>query len=204
MRRLAAKPMTAMASGGRADAPGVGLPDREEHAAAGDAQNDGDEGAHFEQRVAAREVAVAEHFGDDAVFGGAEDGGVQAHQEDDEQHAFGPAGDQRGEPEEHDGDFEELDADQDAALADEVGQVAGVSAEEERGQCEDGGYQRHVSGIGVAHVEGDDGLIHAVVEGAEELGPEEGLEAAVLEDAAESAVCHAHWSATELPMERIG
>ena len=63
--------------GGRADAPGVRLPDGEENAAAGDAQNDGDEGAHFEQRVAAREVAVAEHFGDDAVFGGAEDGGVQ-------------------------------------------------------------------------------------------------------------------------------
>ena len=58
-------------------------------------------------------------------------------------------------------------------------------------------------GLALPHVEGDDGLIHAVVEGAEELGPEEGLEAAVLQDVAESAMCHAYWSATELPMERI-
>ena len=80
-----------------------------------------------------------QHFRHDAVFGGAEDGGVQAHQEDDEQHAFGPAGDQRGEAEQHDGDFEELDGDQDAALADEVGEVAGVSAEEQRGSVKTAG-----------------------------------------------------------------
>jgi hypothetical protein len=53
-------------------------------------------------------------------------------------------------------------------------------------------------------VEGDDGLIDGVVEGAEELGPEEGLEAAVLEDVAESAVCHAEMSATELPIDGWG
>src|SRR5450759_3084672 len=189
---------------GRADAPGLRLPHREQHAAAGDAQDDGDEGAHFEPRVAAREVAVAEHLGDYAVLGGAEDGGVQSHQEDHQQHAFGPTGNQRGEPEEHDGDFEKLDADEDAALADQIGQVARVSAEQQRGQGEDGGHQRHVCRIGVAHVEGDDGLIDAVVESAQELGPEEGLEAAVLKDVAESAVCHAKMSATELPIDGRG
>ena len=138
--------------GGGADAPGLGAPHGEEDAAAGDAEHDGDEGAHFEERVAAREVAVAEHFGDDAVFGGSEDGGVESHEEDDEQHAFGPVGDQGGEAEEHDGDFEELDADEDATLADEVGEVAGISAEEQRGQGEDSGHERHVGGVGVADV----------------------------------------------------
>ena len=98
MRRLAAKPMAAMASVTTPMRQGVRLPDGEEHAAAGDAEHDRHEGAHFEQRVAAREIAVGEHLGHDAVFGGAEDGGVQAHQEDDEQHAFGPAGDQRRSP----------------------------------------------------------------------------------------------------------
>ncbi len=190
--------------GGGADAPGLRAPHSEEDAAAGDAEDDGDEGTHFEERVAAREVAVAEHFGDDAVFGGSEDGGVESHEEDDEQHAFGPVGEQGGEAEEHDGDFEELDADEDAAFADEVGEVAGVAAEEERGQGEDGGHERDVGGIGVADVEGDDGLIDAVVEGAEELGPEEGLEASVLEDVAESAMCHARMNATELPIEGRG
>ena len=142
-----------------------------------------------------------EHFGDDAVLGGAEDGGVQPHEEDHEQHAFDPVGEQGGEAEEHDGDFEDLDADQHAALADGVGQVAGVAGEEQRGQDEDGAARAgRKARVGVADVEGDDGLIDVVVERAEELGPEEGLEAAVLEDVAESAMCHAAMSATELPI----
>ena len=189
---------------GRADAPRRRLPHGKQHAARGDAHDDGDEGAHFQQRVAARKVAIVQHLGNDAVLGGAEDGGVQSHQEDHQQHALGPAGDQRGEPEEHDGDFEKLDADQHAALAHQVGEVAGVSAEHERGQSENGRHQRHVRRIGVAHVQGDDGLIDAVVERAQELGPEEGLEAAVLKDVAESAMCHADMSATELPIEGRG
>ena len=204
MRRLVVKPMAAMTMVAAPMRQGSRFPYGEEDSAAGDAEDDGDEGAHFEERVAAGEVAVAEHFGDDAVFGGSEDGGVESHEEDDEQHAFGPVGEQGGEAEEHDGDFEELDADEDAALADEVGEVAGVSAEEQRGQGEDGGHERDVGGVGVADVEGDDGLIDAVVEGAEELGPEEGLEAAVLEDVAESAMCHAAMSATELPIDGRG
>ena len=49
-------------------------------------------------------------------------------------------------------------------------------------------------------MEGDDGLIDAVVEGAEELGPEEGLETAVLEYVAKSAVRHAVTIATRRPI----
>ena len=82
MRQLVAKPVTAMASVATPIRHGAAFHTREQHAAARDAENDRDEGAHFEQRVAAREVAVAEHLGHDAVFRGAEDGGVQAHEED--------------------------------------------------------------------------------------------------------------------------
>ena len=119
-------------NGQRHDAhpPGIGFPDREEDAAARDAEHDRDEGAHFEQRVAARKIAIGNHLRHDAVFRRAEDGGVQSHQEDHREHAFRPAAQQRGQAEQHDGDFEDLDADQDAALADQVGQVAGVPAEQ--------------------------------------------------------------------------
>ena len=105
-------------------------------------ENDRDEGAHFEQRVAARKIAVGQHLRDDAVLGGAEDGGVQPHQEDHQQHAFDAVGHQRGEADQHDEQLEDLDADQDLALADAVGEVAGVAGEEQRGEDEDRGDQR--------------------------------------------------------------
>ena len=64
------------------------------------------------------------------------------------------------------------------------------------------GHQRHVGRVGVADVQGDDGLIDAVVERAQELGPEEGLEAAVLEDVAEiRCVPCQRQSATGRPIE---
>ncbi len=45
------------------------------------AQHDGHERAHFHHGVAADQFGVAQHFGQQAVFGGSEEGGVHAHQE---------------------------------------------------------------------------------------------------------------------------
>ena len=59
------------------------------------------------------------------------------------------------------------------------------------------------AGFALAHVKGDDGLIHAIVERAQELRPEKCLEAAVLQDVAESVVCHAGLSAPRLPKPKV-
>lgn len=54
----------------RAQEPQVLLPDAEQDASGRGAGHDGDEGAHLEQAIGARQIAHGQEFGEDAVFGG--------------------------------------------------------------------------------------------------------------------------------------
>ena len=79
-----------------------------------------------------------------------------------------------------------------------IGELTGPACHEEEGEDEDGAGEGEVlgAGFGVAGGigdggDGDDHLEDVVVEGAEELGPEEGLEAAVFEERGVAGVCHA-------------
>ena len=95
-----------------------------------------------------------------------------------------------------------LTRDQHLALADGVRQLAGVSGEQQRRQHEDGAGQREVLAalVGlrddVHRAQRDDDAVGVVVERAQELGAEEGQEAAVFEYVFESAVCHARYQCT--------
>ena len=88
------------------------------------------------------------------------------------------------------------------ALADGVGKLAGVSGEQQRWQHEDGAGEGEILAalVGlrddVHRAEGDDDAVGVIVERAEELGPEEGQEAVILQDVFESAVCHARYRCT--------
>jgi len=97
-----------------------------------------------------------------------------------------------GEPRGHGEDLEDLDADEYFALADGVGEMAGVAGEEQKRDDEDGSGERQIeaarAGIG-GHVDGahgDGDLVDVVVERTEELRPEEGLEAGVFQEGLES------------------
>jgi hypothetical protein len=120
------------------------LPRDEHEGADRRAKHDRHEGSHFEQGVGAREILVAQHFGHDAVFGGAENGGMERHQEQHHQHQLDARREEHRQAEQHDRDFENLHRDQHRALADGVRQVARISAEKQERKHENGARQRQV------------------------------------------------------------
>ena len=149
-----------------------------------DAADDAEEGEEFEDAVAPAEFGGREDFGEDAVFRGAEDGAVDAHEADGEElhaelaGAEGPCGD------EHDDDFGGFDPLHDGAFAAAVSEPAAEHAEEDEGEGEGGaGFGGEGDFLVVAELEGedevDDELFEGVVaEGALGLGEHEGPEAA--------------------------
>ena len=87
MPKLVSVPTTATASSAAPIFHGSPCQRPEQDAAGGGAQDDGDEGAHLEQAVGARELLVRQHFRQDAVLGGAEEGGLVRDEEEHGQHA---------------------------------------------------------------------------------------------------------------------
>lgn len=191
------------ANDGEADKKGAHLPlvvfpVFEEQCAEAAADDDGDEGGEFQERVGAGKVAFGKDFGEDAVFGGAEEIGLRGEEEEHgEQHGHA-GGLESEEGEDHRQNFEGLGDDEDFGFGESVGELAGPTGHQQERQDEDGAGEGEIlgAGLGVAGGvgdggDGDDHFENVVVEGAEELGPEERLEAAIAKERAIAGVCHA-------------
>jgi len=152
---------------------------------AGDgAENDGQEGAEFDDAVAPGEAFYREQFGEQAVFGGAEKSGLGRDQS---QRGEGDRQPVRGEAsggDEHRGDFHRLGEDGDLAFAEPVREPAAGHAEEDEGN----GKQQRGHGdealaliFAEAHAD-DDGeqqiTQDVIAECALKLGDDEGPESA--------------------------
>ena len=145
----------------------------------------GDEGAGFHQRVAADQFLLLQVLGQDGIFHRPEQGRVGSHQEQGgEQQRQAVAGETEG-GDQHDADLEQLDEADQARLLELVGQLAGGGREQEERQDEEAGAQVHQKlGVGARHGAGTIGeqdhqriLEDVVVERAEKLGDEERQEA---------------------------
>ncbi len=127
---------------------------------------------------------------------------MHGHQEEDDEHPGHAVREEYDDAQGHHGDLENLDADQDLALADGIRQLPGVSGEEQRRQHEDGAGEREVFAalVGlrddVDRAQRDDDAVGVIVERAQKLRPEEGDEAAIFQNVFESAVCHARFQCT--------
>jgi hypothetical protein len=161
---------------------------RDEQAARHIAQQDGHEGAHLHHAVAARQLALAQVMRQVGELHGAEQRGVQSHQEGAAQESGNIGGEEAPGRQRHDEDLQALDEEDQLALVVLVRQLAagrGEQQEREDEQCADhqAGHRRRQPGdlqlVGHHHRERE--LEQVVVGGAGELGPEEGREAALLE-----------------------
>jgi hypothetical protein len=157
-----------------------------EQAAEQRAEQDGDEGAGLDQRIAADQLLVLQVLRQDRVLDRPEQRRVQAEQEQPgEQHgeAVQP---EAGAADQHDGDFEQLDHARQRRLVVLVGELPGGGREEEEGQDEHArrevGQQLGLERGPGRRLEGQQHhhrvLQHVVVECAEELGDEQRGEAA--------------------------
>ena len=156
---------------------------------AGDvAEQDRDEGSHLDHAVAAGELALVQMLRQVGELDRAEQRRVQPHQEDagEQDDHVGTHEAPRGER--HDGDLEPLDEADQARLLELVGELAAGRREEQERQDEqraddETGERRRQPGdlqlVGDQDRERE--LEQVVVAGAEELGPEEGREAALAE-----------------------
>ena len=148
------------------------------------AEDDGHERAEFEQTVAPREFFLRQQLRQQAVFGGAEERAVDAHQKNAAQQHRKLVQPEAREREEHHGDFKNLHADGNRAFAEAVGQKSarhGKQDERQRKQRADKFAdfmlfrQRHVH----ADEHEDDEIFEDVVaEGALELCDDERPETA--------------------------
>ena len=147
----------------------------------GGAGDDGEEGEHDEEAVGARELVAVHQFGDDAVFGGAVEGALEADEEEDgveEEVVLVLEGEDGGE---HDDELEDFAGDEDGAFAVAVGHDAGGGGKDEEGQDEDGGGDGGDGRGGIRAVEADqeehrEELEDVVDEGTAELGDVEAEE----------------------------
>ena len=156
------------------------------------AGDDGQERAHFEQAVRARELGVRHHLGDDAVLRRTEERRLRGHEEQANEQQVAAIGQQDRDRQQGDRDAHRRRPDQHAAFAEGVGDPAGVAGKEQKGEDEDRGRDRR-AGVPVHcpdHVERDDHLEHVVDERPEELGRQERLEARRLQRSAVRAVSH--------------
>ena len=166
----------------------LAFPAREQERSDAGSEHDGGEGGKFQQSVGARQLRFAQHLGQDAVFGGAEEIGLHGQQEQHHQQHFDAAQRKRDDPDAHDHDFESLGDLQDAGLAETVGELAGVTGEQQERQNEDRARHRQIARTeqlirGQLHgAHRNDHLINVVVERGQELRPEERLKAAVAQE----------------------
>ncbi len=121
------------------------FPNAEDGAAQRRAQDDRHEGAHLQEPIAARQVFVGQHFGQDAVLGRTEKRRVQAHQKNRRQHHLNISRNKSAASENHDGDFKDFYRDEKGALAINIGEMAGVAGKQRGGQDEKKGDQLDVA-----------------------------------------------------------
>ena len=177
------------------------------------AEDDGKEGRHLDQRVAARDVAVRQQLRQAAVFGGAVERRLGAHEERHHQHRP-----QVGQPERRDGadhhdDLEALDRDQHRPFREPVGELAGIVREQQvgddEGRADDADHgralERRVGPAGeIEGVEGDRPGVDVDVEAAQELGGQHPGEAGIANQAPITAVLHLALEPTWRPVESPG
>ena len=121
------------------------FPAREEERSDAGSENDGGEGGKLQQSVGARQLRFAQHLGEDSVLGGAEEIGLHGEQEQDHQQHVDAAHGKSHDADAHDHDFEGLGDLEDARFAEAIGELAGVTGEQQEGQDEDGARDRQVA-----------------------------------------------------------
>ena len=154
----------------------------QDHASAKDrAEQDREERAGLDERVARDQFVVAQVLRKQGVLDRAEDGRVRAEAEErreEERHAFQP---EAHRAKRHDGDLGDLDDAGDERLVDAIGQRARGAREEEERRDEDRAGQHHercgvearLLGQPERHHDAHRALQQVVVEGAEELRDEQ-------------------------------
>src|SRR5919106_4745117 len=159
--------------------------------------------AHLQKPVAARKRALRKRRGKDAVFCRAEERGVQSHEKDDDQHRFDDWTPESDSCESHDGNFKDFDCDQHAALTIDVGQMTGVTGKKRGWQNKQESNHFDIVAVRradhrVVRNQRHHHLVKVIVEGAEELRPEEAEEASVLQQIDISVFTHGPGHASEL------
>ncbi|MNF32832.1 hypothetical protein D3C84_136310 [compost metagenome] len=160
-----------------------------EQAAGQGADQDGDEGAGLDQRVAADQLVLVEVLRQDGVLHRAEQGRLQAEQEQRGEQQFEAVCPEAGTGDQHDDDLQQLGPARQHGLVVLVGELAGGGREQKERQDEQA--RRQVGQHADAErrpLRGLEGQQHhqrvleqVVVERAEELGGEQRAEAARLE-----------------------
>ena len=132
-------------------------------------------------------MLFADQFGNDAVLGRAEEGRLGCSEEENGEHPIDVRGAQGEQREDHGEYFDGFGEEDDGALFEAVGELAGVGGEDqERGDEDEAGEFQIIAAVGLANEghgeERDNNLIHVVVKGVEELQPQEGLDAGEFQD----------------------
>src|SRR5262249_39962449 len=153
------------------------------------ARQNRDEGGRLDEGVAGDELVLVEMLREDAVLDRPEQGRVRAHEEQDREQQRRAAGSKRERTDRHEQDLDELDEADEPRLVELFRQLAGRGREEEERRDEERGAQvyerirRERPGHGPEGEQDDERVPEdVVVERAEELGPEEGAEAAKSEE----------------------
>jgi hypothetical protein len=157
--------------------------------------NDGHEGAHLQDAIRPGQIAVRKDLRQNAVFGGAEKSCLKR---DEEQHGVGDLEaprHERNQSKSRGDDLERLGHDQDGSLAVYVRELAGVAGKQQERQDEDRTDDRELA-TGVrarGRMNGDhrnDDLEQVVIERAQELRPEEGLQPTMFKRVAVAVTGH--------------
>ena len=167
-----------------ADQPEARAPNVKHETSGRRAHDDGDEGAHLQDAVRARQVAVGQNFGQDAVFRRAEERRLYGDEEQNPVSDFEASSQERDQSQRCSRDLKRLGHDENGPLAVDVGDLTGVARKEEKRQDEDGTHQREGPSRvrttrGMHCNEGHDDLEEVVVERPQELCPQERLQSAL-------------------------
>src|SRR5690606_24606061 len=126
-----------------------------QHAGHQSAQQNGDKGAHFNQRVAADQFRTVQSLGQNGVFHRAEKCGLHTGHEQQQQQYLMPAKPQANGGNPHDQHFRKLDPADHGGFFVAVGDLAGDGGEQEKGQDEQHGRQvDHHTGRQTKHTAG--------------------------------------------------
>ena len=171
----------------------------DQHAAQHGAQQNGEIGGHLHPGVAADQFFRLQMLGQDAVFGGAKQGGLKPHQEQQGDEQTDITGDEPHRRAGHDDDFQQFDPADVARLFVLVAQLAGGGREQKERQYKQAGAEIDQE-IGMAGVrarrlerdQDDQGVFEdVVVERPQKLSGEERQEPPLLEQGEFVAVGHA-------------
>ena len=171
---------------------------RDQGAAQHGAEQDGDEGAHLDDAVAADQFIFVQMLWQVGVFDRAEQGRMHAHQEHADEQQRGHAEHETERDTDHEQDLEVLDQTDDARLVVFVGELAGGGREQQKRQDEDtadhwpgsGRFEATPVGGAVGGERSEGEFEGVVVGGTKELRQEEGQETPLLQQAVLTGVAH--------------